>query len=104
MSKNALPVYVPLAPQATAFTATGTTGAALHAAGRGKFTVVFVANQNCHIRFGTSAAMTVAAVTDWYLPLGQERVRTFSDDSNFFSVIRDTADGTLSWYVAGSLT
>ncbi|MBN1237426.1 MAG: hypothetical protein JXB36_02940 [Gammaproteobacteria bacterium] len=61
--------------------------------------VTFKATVDCFIRWGRAASPTVAAATTSDYPLTADQEEefwiTFPDDANF-SVIRETADGTLN--------
>lgn len=92
-----------LAPQvvtATSFTVTSTAAVQIHSGGKGKYIVYFIPTQKCYIKFGTSG-VAAATSNDWPLLANQAVRLVISDDSNYFTVIRDSADGTLDWFVVG---
>lgn len=92
-----------LAPQvvtATAFTAASSSAVQIHSGGKGKYIVYFTPTQDCHIKFGTST-VGAATTSDWPLYAKKLARLVISDDSNYFTVIRDSADGTLDWFVVG---
>jgi hypothetical protein len=92
-----------LAPEvvtATAFTATSTAAVQIHPNGQGKYIVNLLPTQNCFIRFGTSS-VGAATSNDWPLVANQLVRFVISNDTNYFTVIRNSADGTLDWYVVG---
>lgn len=92
-----------LAPEvvtATAFTSSSTAAVQIHSGGTGKYIVCFLPTQNCFIKFGTSA-VTAATSSDWPLIANQPVRLVISGDTNYFTVIRNSADGTLDWYVVG---
>lgn len=92
-----------LAPEvvtATAFTATSTAAVQIHSGGTGKYIVRFLPTQNCFIKFG-DANVVAATSSDWPLIANQAVLLEISSDSNYFRVIRSSADGTLFWSVVG---
>lgn len=92
-----------LAPQvvtATAFTVTSSSAVQIHSGGTGKYIVYFIPTQNCYIKFGTSG-VAAATSSDWPLVANQMVRFVISNDSNYFTVIRNSADGTLDWFVVG---
>lgn len=62
--------------------------------------VTFVADTDCYIVFGPSAANTPAATAanGWPLFAGQEKDWRINEKRQFFTIIRKIADGTLKRY------
>lgn len=92
--------YAPIVVTATAFTAVSTAAVALSSGNRGKFVVLMTPTQACYVKFG-DASVGAATSSDFPLVANQTYRFVCSDDTNNFRVIRNAADGTLSWYIAG---
>ena len=84
----------------TFFTSSSTSAMAMTPFSTGKHVVYFTPTQDCYLRFGTSS-VGAASSSHWPL-IANKRVRIIiSNDSNYFTVIRKSADGLLYWYVSG---
>jgi len=89
----------PLVVTATAFTAVSTAAIQINSTGVGRQVIVLLPTQNCFIKFG-DASVGAATSADWPL-VANQRVRfVVSNDSSYFRVVRNSADGVLDWYVA----
>ena len=90
----------PLIVTATAFTSTSTSAVQINSTGQGRQIVTFLPTQNCFIKFG-NASVAAATSSDWPLVANVSVDFEVSDDSSYFTVIRNSADGTLDWFVRG---
>lgn len=80
------------APQRVTFS--GTASGPTQIVGTGINWYTFVANEDCHIRFGTNAGMGLATSSDWPLFKGQEYSRFINVAiDGWFSVIQETNAG-----------
>lgn len=91
----------PISPTNTAFTATSTAEVAI-GAGPGANLLRMTPSTACRIRFGTSG-LGAASASDAPLEAGVQRIFTIGNDCTHFRVIRQTADGVLTWDVVGKV-
>jgi len=94
----------PIVSTNTAYTATSSAAVQLNSTGTGAYLVVVTPTTNCYIKFGESN-MPAAAAADFPLEAGVEYIFEVSTQfTGYFRVVRQTADGSLNWYIPGKVT
>jgi hypothetical protein len=92
----------PLVPTQTAYTSASTAAVPLRDASiKGAQVVYLEPSTDCHVVFG-DASVRAATTSDFRLFAGEIYRLQFSNDSNNLRVIRNSADGSLGWFVAGA--
>lgn len=84
------------------FTAASSAAKDAGVCGQNRGVLVVTPTQNCYIRFGGSD-VTAATSSDLRLVAGKLYCFEFNAATRYFRVIRQSADGILTWYVSGAV-